>query len=376
MSEDRLHVVFGVGQVGRALAARLAGLGLAVRVISRHRPADLPDRLDWRPADASDPEAATDAAKGAAVLYQCLNAPHTNWPELFPPLQRGVLSAAERNGALLVSLENLYGYGATAGEPMTEDSPLAATSVKGRTRAAMTRELFAAADAGRVRIAIGRASDFFGAGVTETTLGERVFANAVAGTPAHLLGNPDLPHTYSYVPDIAAGLVTLGTDERAFGGVWHLPGPETVTTREVLALIAGEVGHPVAIRTVPKLALRALGVFNPTIRALCETAYQFEEPLVLDTSEYQATFDATGTPLATAIAATVAWYRSLSHTSCSTQEGPTSWPAPTPTSPPPRAPLTVSGARMAAAPDSDRSPTPPPASESNSRPAAKTMMET
>ena len=44
---------------------------------------------------------------------------------------------------------------------MTEDVPLAATTVKGRTQAAMTRELLAAAEAGRVRIAIGRPSDFF-----------------------------------------------------------------------------------------------------------------------------------------------------------------------------------------------------------------------
>ena len=132
---------------------------------------------------------------------------------------------------------------------MTEDLPLAATTVKGRTRAAMTEELLAAADAGRVRIAIGRASDFFGAGVTETTLGERVFANALAGKRADFIGNPDLLHTYSYVPDVAAGLATLGTDERAVGGGWHLPGPETVTTRAVLDLVAREVGHPVAIRS-------------------------------------------------------------------------------------------------------------------------------
>src|SRR5271166_4217029 len=230
MGEDRLHVVFGTGQVGSTLAAHLACQGLAVRAVSRHRPPPLAG-VDWRAADASDPEAAADAAKGASVVYQCLNAPYTNWPELFPPLQRGVLSAAERNGALLVSLENLYGYGPTGGKPMTEDLPLAATTVKGRTRAAMTRELLAAADAGQVRIAIGRASDFFGAGVTETTLGERVFANALAGKRADFLGDSDLPHTYSYVPDVAAGLAILGTDERAVGEVWHLPGPETVTTR-------------------------------------------------------------------------------------------------------------------------------------------------
>jgi len=69
----------------------------------------------------------------------------------------------------------------------------------------MTGELLAGAPAGRVRIAIGRASDFFGAGVTgESTLGERVFGNAVAGRRADFLGNPDLPQTCSCVPDIAA----------------------------------------------------------------------------------------------------------------------------------------------------------------------------
>jgi nucleoside-diphosphate-sugar epimerase len=315
MGEDRLHVVFGTGQVGSALAAHLAGLGIAVRAVSRHRPAALPGGADWRAADAADPEAAADAAKGASVVYQCLNAPYAQWPERFPPLQRGVLAAAECAGALLVSLENLYGYGPTGGRPMTEDLPLAATTVKGRTRAAMTAELLAAADAGRVRVAIGRASDFFGPGVTQgSTLGERVFGNALDGRRADFIGDPDLLHSYSYVPDIAAGLATLGTDVRAIGEVWHLPGPETVTTRALLNLVASEVGHPVAVRGLSKLALRGLGLVNPTIRELGEMTYQFDQPFVLDTAKYESTFGAAGTRLPVAIAATVAWYRNRTST--------------------------------------------------------------
>ena len=305
-----LHVVFGAGQVGRVLAAVLAGRGLSVRVLSRHRPPDLADGIDWRAADATDLDAASDAAKGAAVVYQCLNAPYTQWPELFPPLQRGVLAAAETSGALLVVLENLYGYGPTGGKPMTEDLPLAATTVKGTTRAAMTAELLAAAKAGRVRFAIGRASDFFGPGVTGgSTLGERVFGNALAGRRADFIGNPDLPHTYSYVPDIAASLATLGTDPRAEGQVWHLPGPPTGTTRALLDLVAADVGHPVGVRGLPKLAVRALALVNPMLRGLAEMSYEFDEPFVLDTSKYESAFGAAGTPLAAAIAATVAWYR-------------------------------------------------------------------
>jgi nucleoside-diphosphate-sugar epimerase len=314
-SPGGLHVVFGTGQVGRALAAHLAGLGLAVRTVSRHRPDPRPG-IDWRGADVSDPEAAADAAKGAAVIYQCLNAPYTQWPERFPPLQRGALAAAERTGALLVSLENVYGYGPTGGRPMTEDLPLAATTVRGRTRAAMTGELLAAAGAGRVRIAIGRASDFFGAGVTQgSTLGERVFGNALAGRRADFIGNPDLPHTYSYVPDIAAGLATLGTNERSFGQVWHLPGPPTVTTRALLDLVAAEVGHQVGVRSVPRLAVRALGLASPLMRGLAEMSYQFEQPFILDTSKYESVFGAAGTPLADAVAATLAWYRTRPGTS-------------------------------------------------------------
>ena len=314
MSDER-HVVFGAGQVGLAVANRLAESGRAVRSVSRHRPTGLAEGVDWRSADLTDAEAAVDAAKGAGVVYQCLNAPYTQWPQVFPPLQQSVLAAAQRADALLVTLENVYGYGPTAGAPMTEDLPLAATTSKGIARAAMTAELLSAAEAGQVRIAIGRASDFFGAGVTDSTLGSRFFGNVVAGRRADFIGNPDLPHTYSYVPDIATGLVTLGTDERAVGGVWHLPGPETVTTRDLLALVADAVGHPVKLRIVPNIVVRALGLVNPMMRGLAEMSYEFEQPFVLDTSQYASTFSTPTTPLDTAVRDTTAWYQSRGSTS-------------------------------------------------------------
>ena len=91
--------------------------------------------------------------------------------------------------------------------------------------------------------------------------------------------------------------------------MWHLPGPATGTTRALLDLVADQVGHPVGVRSLPKLAVRGLGLVNPMLRELAETYYQFGEPFILDTSKYQATFGAAGTPLADAIAATVAWYR-------------------------------------------------------------------
>ena len=92
--------------------------------------------------------------------------------------------------------------------------------------------------------------------------------------------------------------------------MWHLLGPETVSTRALLKLVADEVGHPVGVRSVPKLVVRALGLVNPMMRGLAEMAYEFDEPFVLDTTKYQSTFGAAGTPLPAAIRETVAWYQS------------------------------------------------------------------
>ena len=128
--------------------------------------------------------------------------------------------------------------------------------------------------AGRVRAAIGRASDFFGAGATESTLGQRVFGNAVAGKRVDFIGRPDLPHTYSYVPDIAAGLATLGTDERAAGQVWHLrlesAGMVTRTKPAVTAAVrAGRAGYTLQEGAVEGFLLAYEG-FDPEAEGLRE----------------------------------------------------------------------------------------------------------
>jgi hypothetical protein len=90
MDEARLHVVFGTGQAVSVLAPQLAGPGVAVRAVSRHRPVTLAGGIDWRAAEA---EVAADAAKGASVVYQCIDAAYTQWLERFPLLQPGALAA-------------------------------------------------------------------------------------------------------------------------------------------------------------------------------------------------------------------------------------------------------------------------------------------
>jgi len=108
------------------------------------------------------------------------------------------------------------------------DPPYAAHTKKGTLRACMARELLAAHQAGNVQVVIGRASDYFGPrGGAQSMLGDRVIPAALAGKTAAVLGDPDQPHTYTYLPDIGEGLATLGERPEAPGEVWHLPNDPT-----------------------------------------------------------------------------------------------------------------------------------------------------
>jgi nucleoside-diphosphate-sugar epimerase len=173
----------------------------------------------------------------------------------------------------------------------------------------MSEELMEAHSSGRVRIAIGRASDYFGPRVLASAAGEQVFGRAVQGKSAQVAGDPDQPHTYSYVPDIGRGLVILGEREEALGQAWHLPSPETLATRQFVEMIFEEVGKPARIQAAPKIVLRAMGLFNPGIRETIEILYEFEEPFVVDDSKFEQAFGEQATPLREAIRVTVRWYR-------------------------------------------------------------------
>jgi nucleoside-diphosphate-sugar epimerase len=221
-----------------------------------------------------------------------------------------VIEGAAAAGARFIAMENLYMYGLTDGRPLTEDLPYAPNTRKGTVRARMSEELMEVHTSGRVRVAIGRASDFFGPRVITSAAGEQVFGRAVEGKSAQVAGDPDQPHTYTYVPDIGRGLVILGEREEALGQAWHLPSPETLTTREFVEMIFEEAGKPARVQAAPKILLRAIGLFNPGIRETIEMLYEFEEPFVVDHSKFEQAFGEHATPLKEAIGDTVRWYRS------------------------------------------------------------------
>ena len=292
MGESSL--VVGAGVIGSWVAGMLAERGDSVSVVSRHgsEPAGRAG-ISHVAADAADAGAMARLAEGVSVIYNCVNPPYHRWPADWPPIAASVLAAAERSGAVLVTLSNLYGYGPgryDEAHPMTEATPLAATGRKGRVRARVWQDALAAHQAGRVRAAEVRPADFVGPDA-QSALGERVVGRIRQGKGVWVLGHADRPHTWSFTGDVAGMLVVAGTDSRAWGHAWHVPSNEPRSQREVVADLARAAGSgEVRVSEIPSIVLRGLGLVSPLLRELRETEYQFRDDFVMDSSAAKATF--------------------------------------------------------------------------------------
>lgn len=312
MTYSTRHVIFGTGAVGLATLDALRRRGETARLVNRSGHARVPGEIEVVGGDARDSTFATAVTERADVVYQTLNPPYAEWSSQFPLLQASVLIAAEAAGARLVSMENVYMYGRPGGRPLTEDHGYDAHTTKGKLRGRMAQDLLAAHDAGRVQVVLARASDYFGPrGGAQSNLGDRLFPAALAGTTATVLGNPDLPHTYTYVPDIGEGLALLGEHPDAPGQVWHLPNdPDTRTTRQLVDVAYRHAGHAHGkLRAAPTWMLHVLGIVNPTVRELVEMQYLFAEPFVVDSTKILDKLGATATPIERAVEETLQAYR-------------------------------------------------------------------
>ncbi|HTJ42016.1 MAG TPA: NAD-dependent epimerase/dehydratase family protein [Kofleriaceae bacterium] len=309
-----LHVIAGAGQIGPLVAERLIARGLRVRMIKRGAFGDAPVGVETLSANVSDPREAAEALRGASVVYHCANPRYNKWPEELVPLAKGITAGAAANGARLVALDNLYMYELAGDGRLAPDTKVAPVSKKGALRAEAAAAMLDADARGEAPVAIVRAADFFGPSCTRSIFGDRFWQKLFAGKAVETMGDVDQPHTYSYGPDVADALVTIGladptTDRDVYGRVWHAPALPAESTRTWINRFAQAAGVEPRFMRLSPLLLRLAGIFIREAGELPEMMYQWRAPFVLDDTAYRARFGAKPTPLEVAVPATLAWAR-------------------------------------------------------------------
>src|SRR5215208_7536833 len=129
------HVILGTGAIGRAVAQELIRRGEKVRMVNRSgKMEETPRGVELVASDLYDQANVREVTRGAKLVYQSTQPAYFQWTEKFPSLQKSIIDGLTGSSAKLVLVENLYMYGETDGQPMTEDMPYNAHTRKGRVR--------------------------------------------------------------------------------------------------------------------------------------------------------------------------------------------------------------------------------------------------
>jgi nucleoside-diphosphate-sugar epimerase len=302
---SRRYVVTGAGPVGWTVAERLAAAGHRVRILTRSGSGPAHPLIERIAVDVS--ARLGGAFSGATAVFHCVHGSRYDagvWARELPAAELSVLEAAGQAGAVVVFPESLYSYSAPE-RVMAEDSPRQAQGGKRGVRTA----LLAARAASATPTVSVVAGDFFGPRVRNAHAGERMVRPVMAGRPVQVIGRADQPHSFTYVPDLAAAMIAAADRPQLWNRVWHAPTGPALTQRGIAGAFATAAGaRAPRVTAVPGWALKAVGMFSRDLREVAETLYQFERPFVMDTRASQAALSLAPTPLQTAAAATVAWW--------------------------------------------------------------------
>ncbi|MGO4254850.1 NAD-dependent epimerase/dehydratase family protein [Marmoricola sp. RAF53] len=305
---NTVHVVTGAGPVGSTVATQLADAGQQVRLLTRSGSGPDHALIERRRVDVSDPAQVAAAFAGAAAVHHCIHGSSYSakaWRAELPEAEQVVLRAAGEVGAVVVFPESLYSYG-PVDRPMTEDLPRDATGGKLGIRAALLRAREASATP-TISVA---ASDFYGPAVLNAHAGERMVPAVLAGRTMRVVGRTDRPHSYTYVPDLAAAMIRAASRPELWNSFLHAPTAPALTQAELVAAFAAAAGVATPkVTGLPAWVLSAAGLVSPATRELAETAYMFTDPFVLDSSASEARLGLAPTPIEVGTKETVAWWR-------------------------------------------------------------------
>ena len=131
---------------------------------------------------------------------------------------------------------------------------------------------------------------------------------------ASWLVNDAVPHSLTYTPDAAQGLVQLAERDTAWNQTWHVPTtPNPLTGKEFVALAAKEFGVAPKYRVLSRPMLRLAGWFDPLVAESYEMLYQSDAPYLFDSGKFGREFGFAGTPYADGIRTTAASVKRHAH---------------------------------------------------------------
>lgn len=288
-------LIIGAGQIGSELEKQLTAHGEEV-VVLRRSPAAVGSATVVS-GDARDSACVERTMHGARAVFHCMHTDYsaTAWRQVLPRAEKTVMDAAAAAGVPVVFPESVYAFGRGA-RSLSEDLPMRPASPLGEVR----KELLEARAAHSAHTASVVASDLVGptAASAASVLTLMVLDPIAAGKRrVWTMGDPDAPHSATYLPDLARAMIAA-VDWAAPGGrALNAPAGPAMSQRQMAATAARAMGgaEP-AVLGIPSLVFAAGGVVSRMLRELWNQRYLWSASSVLQPGALMSEQGLTATP--------------------------------------------------------------------------------
>ncbi|MEL7026904.1 MAG: epimerase [Pseudomonadota bacterium] len=226
----------------------------------------------------------TDAAKGVDVIVNGWNPSYEHWASEIPGQVKAVIKAARANAATVIIPGNVYVFGINAPDRFAHDTPQAAENPLGRIRIKME----AAYRESGVQTIVLRAGDFIDTAASGNWF-DRVMAKPLAKGRFVYPGNPDIPHAWAYLPDMATATVRLAEMRDKLGTFEDIPFPGYALTGRAMAKLIGDaLGRPIKLKQMSWLPIHLARPFWGAANGILEMRYLWSKPHVLDDQKFKS----------------------------------------------------------------------------------------
>ncbi|WP_207953093.1 SDR family NAD(P)-dependent oxidoreductase [Paenibacillus agricola] len=291
---NRVIVVGATGGTGAVITAELVKRGISTIAFGRSRQkleqfaAQLgnPSNLSLAVGDAFRSDDIAAAAEGTDVLFHCANVPYNEMASKLIPLGEAVMEAANRLSLKVVAVDGIYPYGRRQMDKVTEEHPKQPHTKKGKIRLAFEQMIFSSRW-NNVQAMIVRLPDYYGPTANQASYLGGTLEAIAAGKMAFFIGNMHVPREYVYLPDAAIMIAELASRDHAYGQNWNIPGPGSISGREIVRIARQASGATKPVIPLGKMGLSLLGMFVPVMKEIVEMLYLTEEPLTLSGEKYE-----------------------------------------------------------------------------------------
>jgi len=290
-SKNKVLILGATGGIGSEIARKLISDEWDIRALRRSaQKRERHGSITWITGDALNAEQVASATSECSVIVHAVNPPgYRNWEELVLPMLHNTISAAERNGALIVLPGTVYNYGPNAFPLLLEDSPQNPVTKKGAIRVQMEKALLAYTQRGG-KVLILRAGDFFGPDADNSWFSQ---GWVKPGQLPRVIKNPGKAgtgHQWAYLPDVAETLAALlaRRDQLEPFARFHMRGhwdPDGTTMATAIQRVAQLADVKAKVKSFPWWFIFAMAPFNTTLHEMLEMRYLWEQPIYMDNSK-------------------------------------------------------------------------------------------